>query len=103
MRLMQSSGAEFARERITAGVGNSGSEMDRKFWVALALYAGLALLVWFTMGAGKIPVFGRPVDLRLVPLLVIGAMALKTVVARQAERVRRGADSESNVVRRGQV
>jgi hypothetical protein len=103
MRLMQSSGAELARERMAAEVHSTGSAMDRKYWVALALYAVLALLVWFTMGAGKVPVLGRPVDLRLVPLVVIGAFALKTVVARQAERIRRGTDAESDEVRRGQV
>ena len=102
-RLMQSSGADLARERMAADLRSTGSELDRKYWVALALYAVLALLVWFTMGAGKIPVFGRPVDLRLVPLVVIGAVALKTIVARQAERIRRGADSESNDGRREKV
>ena len=46
-------------------------DLDRKFWVALALYAVLAVLVWFTMGEGKVLVVGRPVELRLVPLIVI--------------------------------
>ena len=103
MRLTQSSGADTARERMMAEVGSNGSEMDRKYWVALAMYAVLAILVWFTMDAGKIPVFGRPVDLRLVPLVVIGALALKTVLARQAERIRRGTDSKSSEARRGQI
>ena len=103
MRLMQSSGADTARERMMAEVGRTGSEMDRKFWVALALYAVLAILIWFTMDAGKIPIYGRPVDLRLVPLVVIGALALRTVIARQAGRIRRGTDPESSEAHRGQV
>ena len=104
MRLMQSPGADLARERLAADLRSSGSELDRKYWAALALYAVLALLVWFTMDAGKLPVFGRPVDLRLVPLIVIGAMAVKTVVARHAERIRRGTDEDSSSeVRREQV
>ena len=103
MRFMRSPGADLARESMTADLRSSGSDLDRKFWVALALYAVLALLVWFTMDAGKLPVFGRPVDLRLVPLIVIGAMAVKTVVTRQAEKIRRGADAESEAVRREQV
>src|SRR6185437_4097850 len=98
--LMQSSGADMARERMLAEVGGNGSAMNRKYWVALALYSVLAILVWFTMDAGKIPVFGRSVDLRLVPLVVIGALAVKTVLARQAERFRRGAVSESSEARR---
>jgi hypothetical protein len=31
---------------------------------------------------------GRPVELRLVPLVVIGGLALRTVLARQAEKIR---------------
>jgi hypothetical protein len=103
MRLIESSGADAARERMMTEVRSSGSEMGRKYWVALALYAGLALLVWFTMSAGKVPIFGRPVDLRLVPLVVIGGLAARTVVARQAERIRRGTDSEGSKIRREQV
>ena len=86
-----------------AGVDDSGSEMDRKYWVALALYTVLAILVWFTMDGGKVPVFGRPVDLRLVPLVIIGALALRTVLARQSARIRHGADSESSTAHRGEI
>ena len=103
MRWMQSSGADAARERMMADLRSTGPQLDRKYWVALALYAVLALLVWFTMDAGKVPIFGRPVDLRLVPLVVLGGLAAKTVVARHAERIRRGADENDNGVRRGQV
>jgi hypothetical protein len=71
---------------------SSSSDLDRKFWLALALFAILAALVWFTMGEGKVFVFGRPVEMRLVPLVVIGAMVLRTVLARQAERIRRGGE-----------
>jgi len=103
LRLMQNSGRDAARERTPDEFGNTGSEMDRKFWGALALYAVLAILVWFTMDAGKVPVFGRPVDLRLVPFVVLGALALRTVMARQAGRIRRGADTEESGARRGRI
>jgi hypothetical protein len=103
MRLIESSGADVARERMMAEVRSTGSQMDRKYWVALALYAVLALLVWFTMDAGKVPVFGKPVDLRLVPLVILGGLAAKTAVARHAEKIRRGADESQDGVRRGQV
>jgi hypothetical protein len=69
---------------------------DRKFRVALALYGVLALLVWFTMGAGEVLVHGRPVQLRLVPLIVIGGLALRTVVAHQADKIRRQSENESS-------
>jgi hypothetical protein len=92
------------REGSRAGTGaglrmgkltSSSSDLDRKFWVALALFTILAALVWFTMGEGKVLVFGRPVETRVVPLVVIGAMALRTVLARQAEKIRRGGEKGS--------
>ena len=47
------------------------------------------MLVWFTMDAGKVLVFGKPVEMRLLPLIVIGGLALRTVLARSAEKIRR--------------
>jgi len=35
---------------------------------------------------------GRPVELRLVPLVIIGGLALRTVVAMHAERIRRSGE-----------
>ena len=74
------------------GLKSTGLSLDRKFWLALALYAVLALLAWFTMGEGKVIVLGKPVELRLLPLVILGGLALKTVLARQAERIRHGGD-----------
>ena len=71
------------------------ANLERRFPVALGLYAVLALLVWFTMGAGKVLVHGRPVELRLLPLIVIGGLALRTILARHAERIRRRSGSGS--------
>jgi hypothetical protein len=79
-------------KRMEKGLHSTGSDLDRKFWVALALYAVLAALAWFTLGEGKVLVMGRPVDLRLFPLIVIGGLALRTVLARHAEKIRRGGD-----------
>jgi len=73
----------------------TGSELERRYPIAVALYAILALLVWFTMGSGKVPVMGKPVELRLLPLIIIGGLALRTVLARQAERIRRGGEKGS--------
>ncbi len=68
---------------------SDGADLDRKYWVALVLYGILAALVWFTMDAGKVLVFNKPVELRLIPLLVIGALVLRTVLARHAEKIRK--------------
>jgi hypothetical protein len=70
------------------GLMSSNSDLDRKFWIALGVYAVLAVLAWFTVGEGTIFVEGKPVALRLLPLIVIGGMALKTVLARHAEKIR---------------
>ena len=66
----------------------SSKELDRKFRVALVLYAILAALSWFTLD-GKIPVGGRLVELRLIPLVIICGFALRTMMAMKAEKIRR--------------
>jgi len=79
-----------------ASSGQAEADLDRKFWVALGLYGILAALAWFTIGEGSILVAGKPVELRLVPLVVLGGFALRTVLARQAERIRRGSTQGGN-------
>ena len=71
-------------------------DLDRKFWLALAMFAVLAVLVWLTMGDGSVLVFGKPVELKLIPLVVIGGMALRTVLARKAEKIRRDGKRSSS-------
>ena len=70
----------------------SGSDLAKRYPVALAIYAVLAVLVWFTMDSGKVLVMGKPVELRLVPLIIIGGLALRTVLAVQADRIRHGGE-----------
>ncbi len=74
----------------------TGDDLHKRFPLAMALYAILALLVWFTMDPGKVMVLGKPVELRLVPLAILAGMAVRTVLARQAERIRRGGEKESS-------
>ena len=76
-------------DRMKKGLSSSDSDLDRKYWIALALYAILAALAWFTLGEGTVFVSGKPVQLRLLPLVVIGGLVLKTVLARHAEKIRR--------------
>ena len=66
-----------SRSRVSAGFDEYQFRFGPKFPVALALYAVLAVLAWFTMGEGMIFVEGKPVELRLFPLIIIGGMALK--------------------------
>ena len=81
--------------RTVEGLHSSGSGLERKYWIALLLYGALAALVWFTMDAGKVLVWGKPVELRLVPLIIIGGLALRTVLALQADKIRHGGEEDS--------
>jgi hypothetical protein len=72
----------------------SGSDLQKRYPVALALYVVLAVLVWFTMDAGKVLVWGKPVELRLLPLIILGGLALRTVLAVQADKIRRNGEGK---------
>jgi hypothetical protein len=75
---------------------SAGPDLDRKFWIALGLYAVLAVLAWFTLGDGKVLVGSKLVEFRLLPMVILGGMALKTVLARHAEKIRRDGDGSGN-------
>jgi hypothetical protein len=77
------------QKRMDEGQHSDGADLDRKFWIALALFAVLAVAAWFTIGDGTFDVEGRPVEVRLVPVIVLGGFALKTVLAHKAEKIRR--------------
>ena len=86
--------ATVAQGRKAEGVHSTGAELERKSWIALVLYGVLAVLVWFTMDASKVMVHGKPVDLRLVPLIILGGLALRTVLALQADKIRRSGEKD---------
>jgi len=73
-------------------MGDSGSSVsiERKYGIALALYAVLAVLAWFTIGEGTVAVFGRQIAIRWFPVFILGTFAFRTYVAMQADRIRRG-------------
>jgi hypothetical protein len=67
---------------------------DRKYWIALALFGFLAVVIWFTFGEGAVFVFGRQVQLRLIPLFVVATFVFRTVMAREADKIRRRSAGE---------
>ncbi len=93
--MRQSSQAEAQSGSENSGL-RSGSDLQRRFPLAILMYAVLAALVWFTMDGSKVDVFGKPVDLRMVPLIVIGGMALRTVLAVQADKIRHGGSRDGS-------
>ena len=70
----------------------TGSELEQRYPIALLLYAVLAVLVWFTVGGGTIIVFGRPIEMRWIPILILGTFAFRTMLVRQADKIRRRED-----------
>ena len=75
--------------KISSPDSSLGSSRDRKFWMALGLYGVLAAAIWFTLGEGTVFVFGRQVELRLIPLFVVGTFVFRTAMAREADKIRR--------------
>ena len=70
------------------------ASLDKKYWIALGLYAVLAVLAWWTIGDGTVAVFGRQIGVRWIPVFILGTFAFKTYVAMQADRVRRGSGKQ---------
>jgi len=73
-----------------AASGGTVSRLRRRMPWALGLYGLLGMLVWFTVGEGTVLVLGKPVELRIIPLVVIGSFVLRTLLAHQANRIRSG-------------
>ncbi len=68
--------------------------MSKKFPVALALYAILAVLAWFTLDA-TVSIGGREVPLRAVTLLLLGLFAFRTWIHQQQQDQAAKRDSQS--------
>ena len=68
----------------------AGSELERRYPIALLAYGVLAVLCWFTLGKGTVMMFGKPVELRLIPILILALFALRTVLVHQADKIRHG-------------
>jgi len=83
--------SELSAKESPKGEGSKGSksQLERRYWSAMTLYAILGGLAWLTIGEGSILVGGKPLELRMVPVAIMAIMALRTVLALQADRIRR--------------
>ena len=63
-------------------------DQRKKFYVALALYAAIGVLIWLTIDDIPLPFSTVHVTLRQLTLGILGFFVLRTVLHRHAERIR---------------
>ncbi len=80
------------QKRREERLGRTGSDLERRYPVALAVYGVLAVLVWFTIGEGAVELLGRRVEVRLVVEFILGLFVFRTMVAMKADRLRRSSE-----------
>jgi hypothetical protein len=66
----------------------------KRFYVALAIYAVLAVLIWVTMEDVPLPVGNGHVGIRFLTLIVLALFAVRTVLHFRAEQIREQQDEE---------
>jgi hypothetical protein len=66
----------------------------KRFYVALAIYAVLAVLVRVTMEDVPLPVGNGQVGIRSLTLIVLAVFAIRTVLHFRAEQIRNEQDEE---------
>jgi hypothetical protein len=60
----------------------------KRFYVALAIYAVLGLLIWVTMEDVPLPVGSGHVGMRSLALMVLAVFAVRTVLHFRADQIR---------------
>jgi hypothetical protein len=66
----------------------------KRFYVAVAIYAVLGLLIWLTMEDVPLPVGSGHIGIRSLTLIVLAVFALRTVLHFRAEKIRDEQDEE---------
>jgi hypothetical protein len=61
---------------------------QKRFFVAMGVYAALALLAWFVMDASTVPVGSGRLSLRGLTLILLGFFAARTILHWNADRIR---------------
>jgi hypothetical protein len=72
-------------------------ELQRKLYVALAVYAVLGLLVWTTMSDVPVTVAGVGMSIRRLTLGVLALFVARTVLHWRAEQIRNEREREEEV------
>ena len=66
----------------------------KRFYVALAIYAVLAVLIWVTMEDVPLPVGNGQLGMRSLTLIVLALFAVRTVLHFRADEIRDEQDDE---------
>ncbi len=66
-------------------------DQQKKFYVAMAIYAALGLLIWMTIDNIPLPFSAVHLTLRQLALCVLGFFVLQTVLHWRAEKIRSSA------------
>ena len=66
----------------------------KRFYVALAIYAVLGILIWVMMEDVPLPVGSGHVGIRSLTLIVLAVFALRTVLHFRADQIREEQDEE---------
>jgi hypothetical protein len=69
-------------------------QKHKRFYVALAIYAVLAVLVWVTMEDVPLPVGNGQVGILSLTLIVLALFAVRTVLHFRADEIRDEQDDE---------
>jgi hypothetical protein len=69
-------------------------DINKKFGLAMAAFAVLAILVWITMSDEPLRVFDRDINLRYATLCVLGLFAVRTVLHFLRVRLEKGEDKD---------
>ncbi len=70
-------------------------DQRKRFYVAMALYAVLALLVWLTMDGSAVPVGNGQVSVRGLTYALLAFFAARTILHWNAERIRAEKESQA--------
>jgi len=66
----------------------------KRFYVAMAIYAALGLLIWATMVDVPIPVGNGHIGIRSLTLLVLALFVVRTLLHWRSEQIRGEQDEE---------
>jgi hypothetical protein len=66
----------------------------KRFYVALAIYAALGLLIWVTMEDVPLPVGSGHIGIRSLTLIVLALFAVRTVLHFRADQIREQDEEE---------